>query len=686
MRRTLRHILPGIGLVLIASVVMLLVDYAIRSSNRKPGPASATPVYTHEHPAQIATLQPASNAVMDDCLKGMVDGLASRGLKVGDNLEIKGNNAEGDQTTFALLAKQMASGTYDLNVSFATTSLQILAAANRETHKPHVFGAVTSPVGAGVGIQSLDSLDKPAYMTGYGTAQPVEAIFRDAKAANPNLKVVGVVWNTAEINSEICTKRAREICKELGITLLEASVTSANEVKDAADSLVTRGVEAFWTGGDLLMTTAYDVLQQVADRAHIPIFSNISGQAAKGALFDLGANYYQVGYAVGELAGDVLLGRRDTATTPVTDLMPGRVGLNEKTRATLRDKWTFTPSLIERAGYMVEADGKVREIKPAAVAPGGKDTVDTRPAVPPANGSLPWRIESFQYIETAPCEETLQGIREGLRGSGLVEGHDYVFVKERSAQGDMTAMNALFDAAATDGTDLYLSLSTPALQSAVRKVEKQPVIFTFVTDPLAAGAGESFEKHRPNFTGISTLAPSDDMLTLLKTYFPSWKTIGTLNCPAEVNSVVNLKYLVETSKKYGITVETVAADTSLELQNAARALASKNIDAFIQIPDTLSAAGFVAIAQAAKARKLPIFAFQSPMTSQGAALAMSMDYHQAGMDAAALAARVMRGDNPANIPFSLPTKKVLYLNLTNAREAGITFPQALIDRATKVLP
>ncbi len=684
MRHTLRHLLPGIGLVIVVSMAMLLVDYGIRKASVRGG-TPATQGYTREHPAQIALLIPASNAVMEDCEKGFLDGLASRGFKDGENLKLKIFNAESDSSLLNLMAKQMSAGGFELINSFSTIALQSLANANREAKVPMVFGAVTSPVAAGVGITKLDTLDKPSQLTGYGSAQPVEDIFRDAVAANPKLKVVGVVWNPAEVNSEVCTKRARAICKELGLTLIEASVTSANEVHDAAESLVTRGAEAFWTGGDLLMTTAYNVLQQVADNARIPIFSNISGQATKGSLFDYGANYYQVGYAVGELAGNVLHGTTP-ATTPVTDLMPGRMGLNEKTRATLKDKWTFTPAQYERAGYVVEADGKVREIKSAKTAPVADGKSDIRPVVPPASGKLPWRVETIQYVESAPCEETVQGILEGLRESSLVVNRDYVVVRQRSAQGDMTSMNSLFDAAAADGTDLYFSLSTPALQTAVRKVAKQPVIFTFVTDPIIAGAAESYEKHRPNFTGISTLAPAKDMIQLLKAYFPSWKRIGTLYCPAEINSVANLNNLKQEAAKAGIEVEAMAADTASDVQNAAKALASKNIDAMVQISDNLSAVGFTTIAQAAKARNLPIFAFQSTMTSQGAILATSMDYHQAGLDTAALAVRVMRGEDPATMPISLPSKKVLYINLTNAKAVNLAIPAELLKIADKVQP
>jgi putative ABC transport system substrate-binding protein len=84
-----------------------------------------------------------------------------------------------------------------------------------------MFGAVTSPVAAGVGVRALDSLDKPGYLAGIAIPQPVADIFRLAKRINPGLKTVGVVWNPAEVNSEVCTKL---VSAEPGIALLEASV------------------------------------------------------------------------------------------------------------------------------------------------------------------------------------------------------------------------------------------------------------------------------------------------------------------------------------------------------------------------------------------------------------------------------------------------------------------------------
>src|ERR1019366_2026479 len=116
-------------------------------------------------------------------------------------------------------------------------SLQCVCNANKDGRTIHVFGAVTDPVGAGVGIRQMNSTNKPPWLAGIGTFQPVEQILREAKRLWPGLKVVGTVWNPAESNSEACTRKAREVCRTLGIQLLEANVDQSKDVGEAADSL-----------------------------------------------------------------------------------------------------------------------------------------------------------------------------------------------------------------------------------------------------------------------------------------------------------------------------------------------------------------------------------------------------------------------------------------------------------------
>src|SRR6185436_653625 len=236
----------------------------------------------------------------------------------------------------------------------------------------------------------------------------------------------------------------------------------------------------------------------------------------------------------------------------------------------------------------------------------------------------------------------------------------------RSAQGDMATLSGIFDAAVSEGADLFLTLSTPTLQTALKKVRGVPVVFTFVGDPIIAGAGRSNTDHLPHVTGISVLGALGEMTALLQKHFPQYKRVGTLFCPAEINSVNNKELFTREAARHGIIVETVPVNTASDLSEGAAALCSRRIDAIVQVGDNLTAAGFVSIGRAAQRAKLPLFSFNGPTIKQGAAVVVSRDFYDAGLEAMEVAARVMRGESPAHIPFSPIKKTRTIVHLPNA--------------------
>jgi ABC-type uncharacterized transport system substrate-binding protein len=619
----------------------------------------------------VAILQHSSNALLDETRAGVLDGLAERGFRPGANIALTVLNPEGDLPTGNLMAAKLAGGDYRVVITLSTVMLQAMANANRAARTVQVFAGVTSPVDAGVGIRSLDSLDKPPQLTGVGTAQPVEELFREMKRLKPDLARVGVVWNPAEVNSEVCTRRARAVAEALGIELLEAPIEQTKDVREAAESLIARGAQAFWTGGDVTVNNAVDALIGAAARAGVPVFSNITGHVQRGSLLDLGASYHAVGVEAGRIAGDVLAGA-DPATIPVRDFMPKRVLVNRRALAGLRDGWQLDAAVLAEAAEIIEPDGSVTRRD--------ADPTPARAAAP----ARTWKTTIVLYLETAPADDAVEGIRDGLQAADLVEGRDYT-LSTASAQGDMATLSSLLDGVASDGTDLLLTLSTPTLQSALQKVRRIPIVFTFVANPLLVGAGRSDTDHLPNVTGVYTLGPYAEMAELLARFFPTWKHVGTLFAPAEVNSVFNKELLVTKCGEHGITVETVAANSPGELADAALALATRPIDAIVQIGDNLSFGGFTVIARAGQRTGKPVVGFSSASVEQGAAFALAVDFHQAGLDAAAKAAQVMRGTPPGAIPFSLPSRKELVVSLPNARTFGLALPPALVERADRVL-
>jgi ABC-type uncharacterized transport system substrate-binding protein len=249
----------------------------------------------------------------------------------------------------------------------------------------------------------------------------------------------------------------------------------------------------------------------------------------------------------------------------------------------------------------------------------------------------------------------------------------------------MPTLNGLIDNVLSSDADLLLTYSSPTLQTALRKVENIPVVFTYVTSGVAAGAGRTREDHRPNFTGVDMLGPYTEMMALIKEFFPSIHRIGTLYSPAEINMVISKSMFEDAARQAGLEVVAVPVNSSTDVLDAALALTSRKIDAICQIQGNLPAVSFGGILQAANKAKLPLFAFTGPQAKAGAAVSVARDYAESGRMTAHLLARVMRGENPRSIPLQTVTAKKLLVNLDGARAGGIKIPDALVKRADEVI-
>jgi ABC-type uncharacterized transport system substrate-binding protein len=295
-----------------------------------------------------------------------------------------------------------------------------------------------------------------------------------------------------------------------------------------------------------------------------------------------------------------------------------------------------------------------------------------------------WKVYFVQYNDVIDVKDAERGVLTGLRESGLVNGRDYE-VRILNAQGDMATVSALIDAAVTGGADLLITFSTPTLQAALRRAQNVPVVFNYVADGIKAGAGRSNTDHAPNVTGVSLQAANDEALALMRAHFPNIRRLGALYCPAETNMVTMKVALDKSAARAGYEVVYVAADTATDVPDAAAALMSRDIDAVLQIPGNLTASAFGSISEAARRAQVPVFAFQKSQAIGGAMVVIARDYEESGRHAAHLAARIMRGEHPKDIPLEDFTKTRLVVNLDAARALGITLPPALLRQAKEVI-
>ncbi len=668
----LRRLALGLFLIAAASAVLLFSDLGSRAKET-PAPGSPPPA----RKPRVALLQHASQMVLDQIREGVLAGMAERGFAKDRDFDLDYFNAEGDMAVAKTIAQRMASGGYDLLLSISTPSLQAVAAANRDGRSPHVFGGVTLPSGAGVGIGASDPLDHPAHLAGYGTMQPVARSFEIALRLNPSLKTVGTVYNAAEANAEAQMRLAREVCKKLGLTLLETTVENSAGVSEAANAIVARGAEAVWVCGDTTVMSAIDTVAAAARKGRVPMFTVIPPNAKKGALFDIGANYQEVGRLVGHLGGDVLSGAKKPAEHPVTNLVPETLIFNLRALADLKGAWSVPSDLRAAATLVIDENGVEHAAPPKPSADPAAAPPASAATTTPAALRKPVRIATVLYNETAPAEETLLGMKSAWARSRLIPGRDYE-ISLRSAQGDIATLGAIYDAALTEGADIVVPISTPSLQAAIRRVKDRPVVFTMIANPVTAGAGKSFTDHLPNVTGVAVLAPIDEMLDLLARHFPRYRRLGTLFCPAEANSVDVKDALAAACKARGLVLETAAVNTPTELPDAAASLVGRPIDAIVQISDNLTMAGFTGITQAARRAQKPLFSLNSSTVPLGAPVSMGRDYFAVGEHTVKLIEQVIAGTPPARIPFLLPPTVKLTLSPGHARAVGMELPAALL--------
>ena len=651
---SLKRLLPGLFLILAACALLLLTDLPHRVRKTADSPA-------------IAIFQMASRPVMEDSVAGAIQGLKEQGFEPGKNLQVRFYNPENDLPTANAMARSVIEGGNSLVITFSSPILQVMANANRDGKIRHIFGAVTDPFAAGVGITRTGH---PPHLTGVGTFQPVRETFRLARKLLPTLSSVGTVWHPGDAAAEACILEARDEAAKLGIKLHEAQVENTSGVAEAASSLTARGVQALWVGGDNTVELAMDSVVKAGRQAGIPVLTNAPSHLKAGAFSSLGADYREVGRLTGVMAGKVLKGQK-ISSFPVENVVPQQLALNMAALKGLRERWQVDEDTRAKASILADEEGRmVRSIAPSApagIAAGKK-----------------WRLQLLDYADAVNAEETHDGLFAEFKRLGLQEGRDYQMV-HRSAHGDMAVLNGIIDAAVTEQPDLVITTATPALQVAAGKIHKIPVVFTTVADGVVAGAGKSPVDHLPNITGVTTMSDFEGMVRVVRECIPAVRKIGTLYTPSEVNSVLYRDALVKAASASGIQVDSVAVTSSADVADAALALTSRGAQAITQISDNATGSALGTIANASEKARIPLFAFVSIAIKDGAAVTLARDYRESGELAARLVLRIMRGEEPAAIPFTPLKRSSMTISRKNAARYGLQIPQSLQQRADKVV-
>ena len=302
-------------------------------------------VSAEDAPIKIGVLQLVEHAALDAAYQGFVDALKEAGFEDGVNIEIDYQNAQADQSNLMTISERFVKNNVDLILAIATPAAQAVASAT--TTIPILFTAVTDPVAA----RLVESNEKPGLnVTGTTDAGPIDKQFALMKELFPDLKTIGIIYNSSEVNSEVQAKQAEEIAKEMGWEVKFGTITSVNDIEQVANSLAEK-VDGFYAPTDNTIASAMPNLVKVAEEKKLPILGSEPGMVEGGALMTVGIDYYKLGQQTGKMAVKILKGEAVPAEMPVESLKDVDIVLNQATAKAIG--FEFPESVLKKATKVI---------------------------------------------------------------------------------------------------------------------------------------------------------------------------------------------------------------------------------------------------------------------------------------------------------------------------------------------
>ena len=274
---------------------------------------------------KIGVIQLVEHPSLDAANKGFVDGLASKGYKDGENIKLDQQNAQADQSNLNSIAQRFVSDKKDLVLAIATPAAQTMANASHDI--PIMGTAITDYVTA----KLVQSNEHPGgNVSGSSDMTPVEKEVDLIIALVPNVKRIGAIYTSSEINSQLQVEKMKAYAATKGITVVEATVSNVNDIQQAATNLVNQDVQAIYTPTDNVLASAMANLAQITDAAKIPVFAADEGMTMTGGVATYSVDYYQLGYQTGLMAAKVLAGEAKISDLAIETQKEIKLTVNEE--------------------------------------------------------------------------------------------------------------------------------------------------------------------------------------------------------------------------------------------------------------------------------------------------------------------------------------------------------------------
>jgi putative ABC transport system substrate-binding protein len=291
-------------------------------------------------------------------------------------------------------------------------------------------------------------------------------------------------------------------------------------------------------------------------------------------------------------------------------------------------------------------------------------------------------------LSVATAARNLAALRNGLRDLGYIDGRNSK-IESRFADGMAERFTALVADLAALKPAVILVGSTSGILAARKVTQTIPLIwFGSVDDPVALGLVESFARPGGNVTGF--LLSSDarmvsKRLELLRDAAPRFSRVGVLLAPDYATADGTMKSITPAARGLGIEVRVYEVRSRVELEPALAAAVRDGVEALYvsEAPHLLVLRAEIA-AQVASVRLPAMYSFREYVQS-GGLMSYGSDLPDLYRRAAAYVDKILKGNNPGELPLQSAEKFELVVNLKAAKALGLTIPESFLLRADEVI-
>lgn len=306
-----------------------------------------------------------------------------------------------------------------------------------------------------------------------------------------------------------------------------------------------------------------------------------------------------------------------------------------------------------------------------------------------ARAQSPSKRPLIGYLETGRQEEVKTrdaAFLAGMRDFGYVEGENFDIVY-RFANNDYTRLPDLTQELVTLHPAVIVTAVTTAAVAAVKVTRTVPIVSAILNDPIREGVITSYAHPGGNVTGIMNTIEGlpGKLLEITLELVPRISRIGFLINPANISTTVQWREIEKAAKEKGLQLDNAEVRTADDLPGAFTTFAKNGVGAVIVSRDTVLLAAAARVAELALTARLPTIAGQKEEVQAGQLAGYGTNMIANTRRAAYFVDKILKGDNPGDLPVEFPTKLEFVINLKTAKALGIGIPQSLIATADEVI-